>query len=821
MYRLRTIHNLSVDQAVEMLKMGFQGKLILASLFIVILTIVCMAGVNSISARSGYLENGVAALEDVSQTLAETVAMQDRLARKKIGSDLNIFKSIMGISGLPMFEMLYDVDMVVKNQVTGESENVVIPAFKLGSRYLHETTELVDRMAESAGVLSSVLQFNNEKLIRVTTSIPGSGNKSAQGVFIPSDNAAYKAIMAGERYEGLLALEEGWYVVAYEAIRDFDENVMGALEVARPVISEDFSQFITMVNVGGKGYSYVTNMDGHFPVMPMDIDAAEGVAALIKSDSVLRAQGGITSTVILDDEVRSSVVRFEPWNAYLVTNVNTSDLLAGVDRRIILGALTSSVLPLLLSILIICFVSRQLVAPMNRLARTADDVCKGNFECDFAYCADDAIGRTMESVNLMVHEMKTQLGFSKGVLDGVTIPCAVVDLDNNITHINQATVDILGKRKVPTKYYGLSLNEVVYHDTKRKTLTQIAMKKREQVEWEIELTRDVDKVTVTLHVVSTPIYDLDNELIGAITIWVDLTEERKQKKVVEAKNLLIEQAARDANEIAQSVSASTRGLADKIKTASDGALEQRDRAMEASAAMEEMNITVNEVARNAFSTAVMSEDTSGLARTGAEVVDQSVIMIRDVHAQSEGLRDQMNVLGEHAKGIGAIMGVITDIADQTNLLALNAAIEAARAGEAGRGFAVVADEVRKLAEKTMSATHQVGDYIHSIQQSAKDNIETNDRTNHSLEECREMIEQSGKSLHAIVAKADEAASQVQSIATAAEQQSATSEQINTATDSVNRIAGETARSMQESAHAIEALNSLAENLRTAIDNMQG
>ncbi len=99
------------------------------------------------------------------------------------------------------------------------------------------------------------------------------------------------------------------------------------------------------------------------------------------------------------------------------------------------------------------------------------------FECDFTYYADDAIGRTMESVNQMVHEMKQQLGFSKGVLDGVTIPCTVVDLDNNITHINQAAVGILGKRKVPAKYFGLSLNEVVYHDAKRKTLTQIAMKK--------------------------------------------------------------------------------------------------------------------------------------------------------------------------------------------------------------------------------------------------------------------------------------------------------------------------------------------------------
>ena len=802
------------------MSLGFQSKLTIASLSIVILTITCMAGVNFVNSRSEYLDSGVAALENVSGTLAETVAMQDRLARKKIGSDLNIFKSIMGISGLPMFEMLYDVDMKIINQVTGEATDVVIPAFKLGSKYLHETTTLVDSMAETAGVLSSVLQLNDEKLIRVTTTIQGSDGQSVQGVYIPADSEAYQAILAGQRFEGLIAMGGGWYVVAYEAIRDFDENVMGALEVARPVISSDFGKFIQRVNVGGKGYSYVFGSDGTQHVKAEDERAAGAVIKQVLADKALTTNGGAIVTPVDGDDVQSNVVRFDPWDAYLVTSVNTSDLLDGVNERIVKSALASGVLPLVLSIVIIWFVSRQLVAPMNKLASTADDVCKGNFECNFDYHANDAIGRTMESVNHMVREMKNQLGFSRGVLDGVTIPCAVVDLDNLVTHVNQAAVDILGKRKDPLKYFGLSLNEVIYHDPKRKTLTEVAMKKRKQVDWEISLTRDIDDATIILHVVATPIYDLDEELIGAITIWVDLTEERKQKKAVEAKNILIEEAARDANAIAQSVSASARGLADKINTASDGAREQRDRAMEASSAMEQMNVTVAEVAKNATVTAKMSEETSGLARTGADVVGKSVDMMRSVYEQSEGLRAQMDELGEHAKGIGAIMGVITDIADQTNLLALNAAIEAARAGEAGRGFAVVADEVRKLAEKTMDATHEVGDYIKSIQQSAASNIDSSDKANKALNECRTMIEQSGESLQAIVAKADEAATQVQSIATAAEEQSATSEQINESTDIVNRIAGETAQSMQESAAAIDDLNTLAEDLRVAIDKMQ-
>ena len=804
-----------------MQQLGFQYKLLLASTTIVLITIASMAGVNFVQSRTEYLDAGVTAMENVSRTLRDTVTMQDRLARKKILSDLNIFKSLMGVGGLPMLEVLYDVDLAVTDQDTGSSETATIPAFKLGSRYLHESTELVDAMSETAGVRSSVLQRDGDRFIRVSTTLAAPSGEPLRGLCVPAGNPAAKAVLAGERYEGLATIGGQWFLAAYEAIRDYDEKVIGALEVARPVIDPDFARFIGSANVSGKGYSYVLRADHIYPVPPADKVAAATVAERIFADPSAAAQGVTLTTEIPDDTVQSRVVRFDPWDAYLVTSVDTSDLLAGVDTRIVKSALLSSVLPLLLSFGVIWFTSRQLMSPMNRLALLADEVSRGNFDCAFDYRAGDAIGRTMASVKHMVAEMKNQLGFSRGVLDGVTIPCAVVDLENRLTHINQATVSILGKRKTPKDYLGLTLNEVTYHDPRRKTLTQVAMKKHQQVEWEIELRRDVDGAEIILHVVATPIYDLDGELIGAISIWVDLTEERHQKQAVEAKNALIEEAAREANDIAANVSSAARGLAGQITSASEGAQEQSNRAMEASTAMEQMNKTVSEVAKNATNTARMSEETLDLARSGQEVVNGSVDMMRLVNEQSRQLHGQMDELGEQARGIGAIMGVIGDIADQTNLLALNAAIEAARAGEAGRGFAVVADEVRKLAEKTMDATREVGSHIEAIQKSAMTSIESTDRASKDLDKCRTMVEQSGSSLQGIVDKIGEASAQVQTIATAAEEQAAASRQINAATDTVNTIAGQTAQSMRESTVAVEALNTLADDLRRAIGKMQG
>lgn len=239
-----------------------------------------------------------------------------------------------------------------------------------------------------------------------------------------------------------------------------------------------------------------------------------------------------------------------------------------------------------------------------------------------------------------------------------------------------------------------------------------------------------------------------------------------------------------------------------------------------STAMEELNTTVNEVARNVSQAANMSANARSRAAEGSDVVMQSVNGMKTVHDQSMALKEDMETLAEHARSIDKIMSVISDIADQTNLLALNAAIEAARAGEAGRGFAVVADEVRKLAEKTMTSTTEVGSAIQAIQQSAGKSAQQVDRAVRHIAQANDFSNHSGEMLKEILHMVEQTADEVRSIATASDEQAATSEEITRSINEVNDITASTSGAMQVVANGLETLRARSRELVHLVEEMK-
>ena len=285
------------------------------------------------------------------------------------------------------------------------------------------------------------------------------------------------------------------------------------------------------------------------------------------------------------------------------------------------------------------------------------------------------------------------------------------------------------------------------------------------------------------------------------------------------RDAMLEAAVR-LQQVAEVTTSASEELSAQIEQSSRGAEQQAIRISETATAMEQMNSTVLEVARNASQAAQTSEEARNKAQDGAGVVSEVVLGIGAAQKQALELKHDMQTLEQQAQGIGTVLNVISDIADQTNLLALNAAIEAARAGEAGRGFAVVADEVRKLAEKTMAATREVGDAIRGIQEGARKNMDNVDQAVKNIDQSTLLAKKSGQSLDEIVRLVDQTSDQVRSIATASEQQSASSEEINRSIEEVSTISSETSQAMGQAAQAVGDLASQTAELKHLIERMQ-
>ncbi|MFO0752986.1 MAG: methyl-accepting chemotaxis protein [Thermodesulfovibrionales bacterium] len=243
--------------------------------------------------------------------------------------------------------------------------------------------------------------------------------------------------------------------------------------------------------------------------------------------------------------------------------------------------------------------------------------------------------------------------------------------------------------------------------------------------------------------------------------------------------------------------------------------EQSGRAAQVATSSTEMSQTVIDIAKNASDIALSATDTLRTAQEGEKVVDKTVKEVQEIARTVSDSSQLITSLGSRSRQIGEIIGVIKDIADQTNLLALNAAIEAARAGEQGRGFAVVADEVRKLAERTAKATTEIGGMITAIQEETGKAVSGMEASLRKVEAGTSLSMEAGESLSAIVNRVGTLQSMVQQIAAATEEMSAVSEGISSDIEAIALLSQETSTDSGQIGAESRDLTDLAGEMKRA------
>ena len=271
---------------------------------------------------------------------------------------------------------------------------------------------------------------------------------------------------------------------------------------------------------------------------------------------------------------------------------------------------------------------------------------------------------------------------------------------------------------------------------------------------------------------------------------------------------------------AESVAAASEELSATAAEQSQAAETQRSQVAQVATAMHQMTTTVVEVSDNSNRAARVARESAVMATEGGTIVGSTLHTMNVINDAVGNTSRQIGELGKRSNEIGRIAGVIDEIADQTNLLALNAAIEAARAGEQGRGFAVVADEVRKLAERTTTATKEIAGMIEAIQAETRSAVEAMDAGTRQVREGVTATQKAGDALQQIIGKSQEVGDMITTIATAATEQSSTTEEVKNRMEEISRLVESSTIGTQQAAKACEDLSSLTHGLHNLVERFE-
>ncbi len=475
--------------------------------------------------------------------------------------------------------------------------------------------------------------------------------------------------------------------------------------------------------------------------------------------------------------------------------------------------LAISVIGLLVAMILGIFVSRIISRPLKRVVEMLQELAKGHIGSRLHMETKDEIGLLATTLDGFADDLQhTVVGTMVKLSDGDV--SAVITAKDNQDEISPALQKMLKTVcGLVAEMERLSVSAVNGKLSVRGNAETFEGKYREIVQG----------VNATLDALSRPVEDSARALSlmaeGDLTVRVEGEYHGDHRKIVESINTVagsLERAMRNVSEAVAATASASSQISASTEEMAAGAQEQTSQAGEVAGAVEEMTKTILENSRNAGVAAETAKAARENAERGMGVVAETVEGMKRiaevVHLSAGTVRE----LGKSSDQIGEIISVIDDIADQTNLLALNAAIEAARAGEQGRGFAVVADEVRKLAERTTKATKEIAGMIKKIQADTAGAVSSMEEGTGEVEKGKKLADRAGASLQEIVGVSQKVTDMVTQIAAASEQQSSASEQISKNVEGISKVTGETAQGTQQIARAAEDLNRLTEKLQELV-----
>ncbi|RJP73253.1 MAG: methyl-accepting chemotaxis protein [Ignavibacteriales bacterium] len=511
---------------------------------------------------------------------------------------------------------------------------------------------------------------------------------------------------------------------------------------------------------------------------------------------------------------------------------------------------TITALSIILCVALVMMLLRlKIIRPIIALCKNSEKISQGEKNITFDENRKDEIGKLNRSVKDMVNTIVEKSYWYEQILDSISFPISVTDNSMRWTFINSAAEKVTGKKRndiigTHCSNWGADICNTdrcgitcLKKGQTTSTFVQPGLELEFQVDagfifnpkgekvGHIEVVQDITKIKSMQNYLDDSankmLVEMEKFAVGDLTVNLPVKSSDVIGKLFGGFNKSVNHIGQMIEKIDESVKA-TASAAYQISSSTEelaaGGQEQSSQTSDIAGAVEEMSKTILETTKNTNLASEKAKVAGLKAKEGGNVIKETIKGMDKISEVVSKSAETVFTLGKNSDRIGEIIQVIDDIADQTNLLALNAAIEAARAGEQGRGFAVVADEVRKLAERTTKATKEIALMIKQIQMDTSEAVKSMQLGTKEVDNGKMLANKAGLVLDAIIQESEKVSEIVAQVAVSSEEQNSGVLQISQNLDGINKITQESTSGLQQIARAAEELNKLTGNLQTLVEN---
>lgn len=743
------------------------------------------------------------------------------------------------------------------NQTTKNGENLTIPSLSIDGKKALFNSDFVDKIKITIECDSTIFQMIPGGMLRISTTLLDDKGQKAVGTYIPSDSPVYQAVSQGNAYIGRAMILGKWFSTAYEPLKDPAGKIVGAIFIGHSEdrFQEHLKDELASLVIGKTGYVFILDDKGNYILSAKRERDGENIwetkdsdGKFVMQDIIAKAknlkEGEIGLTAYNWKNIGETKPRiktasysyYAPWSWIIAASAYNDDY-AAITNQVKNTTGIVIAISLLLGLIIIFIFARSVANPLMLIQEIVAKVKAGDKNIRINQHSNiKELQDVSGDFDTILESLSDKQFIDDSFLMGLADPALKTDNNLIVTQANDSLLKSAGysREQVVGKMTCAELLKTPLCGTDKCPIMSCMKNKNSMAIENTASNREGEQFPI--REACGHLQDSKGEVVGGFQVLQDLSALHSLVKTVEDVSagdltVSVEDDHKARVDSTGSLANAVDKMIKKIKNLVQGVVQQASStaaaaqqlsasSQQVNASMQQVSSTIQQVASGAQDVSknagLVQETTTKTEQSAAKGGDAALLVSQkmgSINISTKENSTKIKALGDMSNKISNIVKTISSISEQTNLLALNAAIEAARAGEAGRGFAVVADEVRKLAEESGDATEQISTLIENIQAEINASVKSMEKSALEVEDGTISVQDAVKSFEAIPVLVENISRSISNMTAVAEQNAVGSDQLASSVQQVTSA-------MQQVSSAAQTLSGGADELRAMISKFK-